>query len=207
MKSIILILIACILNSCLPSNKCKKSLDTVFDKQFLIIWQRKTVEDIITNGDSKLKYLLESEVNENISIFNRNEFVNNSLRLRSKYKDLRFSELYILEMNYSGEVNRHLKFIIAKCREESFVIRCIFGIKGWDILNTYTVESAVVEKMNNLLLNSKEINGNKYNYWGNTITEVGSITCVKNENQIAVKVFGGLNKQQYDAIDDLNVKN
>jgi len=198
MKYLNYILISILLSSC-TGPKCNLGFKEFLNKSFLKHWQENTKSYISKKGDKKLKYLLNSETQLGISMFNREDFIKISDTLINRYGNLKFGTLTIIELNTAGEKNTSNKYIITSCEDSALVIRFKLGADGWGIFSVKNIEREKISILKGLL-NSENTN----NYFGSGINELASYTEIESNSKINVKVYGFLSREQYEGINELN---
>lgn len=200
MKNTILILIIVMINSCSGTEKCTLGFGHCLNDKFFELWNAKTKKSMLEDGDEKSRSILSFEKKYNTSIFDRYNF---QKTFKEAYEDNKnFNELWILEINYSGEKNQHVKYLIGICNEESYISKFALGINGWINSQTYIVKIQKIKFLYQLIKNNRS----KYNYWGGNINDVACLTQIKSDNNVNVQYLNSLNKAEFAAISGLNLK-
>ncbi|KIO75767.1 hypothetical protein TH53_18805 [Pedobacter lusitanus] len=168
---------------------------------FLKLWNAETNKAMIKKGDKKSIFLLDFEKKHNLSVFGRKDFLK-SFKQGKIYSEISFSELWVLEINYSGEKNQRIKYLMGICGNACHMTKWTEGVRGWLASEDHKIKTEDFENLYTVL----NRNDDKRSYWGGNITEIASLTQFKDGNQISVQVFGALNKMQFDTINGLNFK-
>ena len=201
MKYIVLILFVIISGAFTGIEKCTLNFEHSLNGRFLKLWDAKTKNKMIESKDEKSRVLLNFETKNKGIIFDRGSF-QKVFKRDHKYSNIDFSKLWILEINYTGEKNQRIKYLIGACGSKSHVIKYALGTTGWRLIQTHIIETQKFENLCTLLKDKR-----KHNYWGYSPSEIGCLTQIKGRNDVNVQVFTSLSKIQFDAISGLNAKN
>jgi len=194
MKNIKLFLFIIFLNSCTYTESCNLKFAQYLNSDFLKQWNDQTTSKLQRSGSEKAISGLKLEKKFEGAIFDRNSFISVSAGIK-KYNDLRFDEISIFEIKYTGEKNQSIKYLIGSCGRKSIVIKFGLGINGWIISNKYKINTDKVEHFHKVL--AKKF---KEEYWGSAVTEIACLTRIKGSGQINVQVFESLSKPQFEGI-------
>jgi hypothetical protein len=185
---------------CVLFTSCHNKNDTLcFSKAFnlsvLPLWDVKTKINVAFHNNKRLVSLFNSASKDNISLFDREQFLKevSNLAQTNSYK---YKSLIVVEFNSSGERYVRTKYLIMFQNQKAQVLIFQRNQGRWEFIKAHTKETHdVSEAISSIMDRSDgEI------YWGSSINDLVAISKFEEDNKILVEVFGSLSKKQYNAL-------
>jgi len=191
-----ILFISLFLQSCLPADNCNRNIKESLNLSKLKRWQSETNESIRLQNNSKLTFLQAAEEKNGISLFDRYNFLHSNIFADKKVAEISFALLAVIEINRSGEMNSHDKYILTLCGDNTLIIKCSRTINGWIKTKEYSRDSKLVYNV----IDKLEVGNSKNPYWGNGMNDVLAISKFIDNNRITVKIISQLDKSHYDSL-------